>query len=196
MFLALGVFSSSAFFFKLGSEKSSEEINGESPEPEVFQRWKAVSFFKNQNPSLYEFKKNPNLIISVQKESLIFNPFKRKGPKGFFNETEKIKDMIFSSSSLRDRKVSIEKIESSGRQYLFYTRGSYKDFQKKLVFFEDWNFYSGNRSLSILVHNMSSYTQNELENVIDFVFYIIDSDSSLRIQDKKQFSEMVKKIIE
>ena len=55
----------------------------------------------------------------------------------FFKQVEEEKTITLSETSIRDRQVIFSIIEKFKETLLFYSKGTYLDFEKKQVFFEN-----------------------------------------------------------
>ena len=153
--------------------------------------WKSVSFFRNSNLDLYQFIKNPNILISIQREKGVSQI---SDLNHFFNQVEKEKTAILSRVSIRNRTVSSSKREKFKNTVLFHTKGTYVDFQKHQVFFEDWSFYHNKLSLYIVIHNTKIPTKQESQAIDAFIGDIINSEPSLTFKEKKGFPFLIAKI--
>lgn len=140
--------------------------------------WRPVPLFKNTNPTLYSFAGNRKFLISVQKEKAV--PVKRRSDlDNFFKQEEEKKAIILSKTSIRDKKVSVSKKVRIKETDLFYRKGTYIDFQKERVSFEDWSFYHNKVSLYILVHYTHSLTAKEVQSVRSFIAGVVKREASL-----------------
>jgi hypothetical protein len=145
--------------------------------------WQPVPLFKNTNPVLYSFAGNRKFLISVQKEKAV--PVKRRSNlDSFFKQEEEKKAITLSKTSIRDRKVSVSKKMRVQSIDFFYRKGTYLDFQKKRVSFEDWSFYHDKVSLYILVHYTHSLTAKEVQSVRSFITGVVRREASLSTGEK------------
>ncbi|MCY4512078.1 MAG: hypothetical protein OXB86_00145 [Bdellovibrionales bacterium] len=167
-------------------------ISGKNHFPKNF-LWKKVPFFKDSNPTLYYFTENPDIFISVQQEKAV--PAKQLiNPNLFFKQTEQEKAVTLSETSIKNRRVSFSIIEHFPGTYLFFSRGSYLDFKKTQVFFEEWNFYHDKLSLYILVHYTQTLTEKETQATHSFIYNLVNSIALLTDQEIKQFQALIDKI--
>ena len=153
--------------------------------------WQPVSLFKNTNPALYSFAGNKKFLISVQKEKAV--PVKRRSNvDNFFKQEEEKKAITLSKTSIRDRKVSVSKKMRIKETDLFYRKGTYLDFQKERVSFEDWSFYHNKVSLYILVHYTQALTAKEVQSVRSFIAGVVKREASLTTSETltKQIREL------
>ena len=158
------------------------------------QPWKHISLFKNSNPSLYQSIGNPNLLLSVQREKGV-SIKQIPDLKYFFKQIEQEKAITLSRTSIKDRKVLFSKIESvKQKAALFYAKGTYVDFQQKLVFFEDWLFYHDKRSVYIVVHSKQHLTEQQSQSVHSFIHNTIKSETVFTIEDKDQLLTLLKRV--
>ena len=156
-------------------------------------KWKTVIHFKQDGMSLYQSKETPDILISLRKgEGLAIKQI--SDLNGFFNKTEEIKQVSFLNSSIKNRKVSLSQIESSSHTVLFYTKGTYIDFQKKTVFFEDFSFYHNKLSLYIVIHNTQTSTTKETQTIYSFLESIILSETSLTNKEQEEFFSLIETI--
>ena len=157
------------------------------------EQWKDVSPFKDDKLSLYQWTENPHLLISVQKDKgLPINQI--PDLKAFFNKTEKEKLIAFSKTSIQNRTTAQSQIENTDNTALFWTNGTYLDFQKNTAHFEDLSFYHKKVSLHILIHSAQAFTKKETQAVYSFVDNVIQLSADLDIEEKKEFLSLTKKI--
>ena len=160
---------------------------------EPSQQWKEVSPFKNGKLSLYQWENNQNILISIRKakgQSIK----KISDLQAFFSKMEKRKLVTFSKTSIKDRKVSRSHVKNTNNTALLYTSGTYVDFQKQIVVFEDFSFYHDKMSLHILVHNTQQSTKEETHAIYSFLEDTILSENSLALKEQKDFLSLIEQI--
>ena len=155
--------------------------------------WKTVPFFKDSNPSLYHFTENPDIFISVQKEKAV-SAKQLTDPSFFFKQVEQEKAITLSETSIKNRKITLSVIEHFKGTYLFHSKGSYLDFKKTRVFFEEWNFYHDKLALYILVHYKQTLTEKETQAIYNFIYSLVKSISILTDQEIKSFQTLINAI--
>ena len=155
--------------------------------------WKPVSFFKT-SPTLYQFIENPGILIRTQKGKGI-SIQQVPDLHRFFNQEENKKTIILSKTSIKDRKVSFSRIESLKDIAVFYLKGTYIDFKKRKVFFEEWNFYHKEISLKyVIVHSAPVLTEKESQSVYNFIYNRVNSESSLTVEERASFHLLMERI--
>ena len=185
--------------FKAKSDKAERHLSQFESEPDPVQdnhdnpSWKNISPIKNSKISLYQWTGNPHLLISIKKDKGL-SIKKISDLNVFFEKREKEKLVILSKTSIQNRQVTQSQIEHSGHIALFYTKGTYLDFQKKTVLFEDVSLYHNKLSLHILIHNTQAFTPAEVEAVYSFLDNRIKSTDDLSAKEKKEFLFLTKKI--
>ncbi|MDE0092748.1 MAG: hypothetical protein OXN83_05645 [Oligoflexia bacterium] len=148
-------------------------------------KWKNVSLFQNSDITLYQLTENPNILISVKKGTGV-SIHQISNLNHFFNQVEEEKLIALAKTSIKNRQVSLSKIERINNTALFYTKGTYADFQQKTVFFEDFSCYHKETSLHILVHNIRPSTKSESQIIYSFINDVIHSEPSLASTEKKE----------
>ena len=155
--------------------------------------WKAVSLFNTDGLTLYQSKNNPNILISVQKEKGI-SMDQIQNKNRFLKQVEEEKLITLSTTSIKNRKVSSSRAKTASNTILLWTKGAYLDFQKKTVFFKDFNFYHNKATLHILIHNTQVSTKQETQTIYTFIDGVIHSETSLSKIDKKEFLSLMEQI--
>ena len=188
------------FFKKTNSNRApaSSAIESDSKQPNFLSfeekaLWKNVFPFNQDKLSLYQWENNQNILISIKKgkgQSIK----KISDFQVFFNQMEKRKLITFSKTSVKNRRVFQSKIKKTDNTALLYTSGTYLDFQKEIVFFEDLSFYHDKTSLHILVHNTQQSTPEEIQAIYSFLKDFILSEDSLNNKGKQEFLFLIKQI--
>ena len=117
---------------------------------------------------------------------------RRSNVDSFFKQEEEKKAITLSKTSIRDRKISVSKKVRIKETDLFYRKGTYLDFQKERVSFEDWSVYHDKVSLYILVHYTQALTAKEVQSVRSFIAGVVKKETSLTTDETltKQIREL------
>ena len=135
-----------------------------------FNDWRRIELpFMNPTNTLYEYKSNHQMLLSLQKE--MGKPIEqRKNIENFFKKTLEEKAALISSSRITDLEISSERIENKNEMSLFYIEGSYiSPVGNKKMYYKEWSFYTNEISIYILVSLDEPIKTKETQSIQTFI---------------------------
>ena len=138
---------------------------------EALSDWEKINFISTPTNTIYEFKDNPKILLSLQKEEGVLIE-ERKDIALFYKKTEEEKAILLSSSKIQNLETSFSRIKNEEEVSLFHLKGSYITFQDQKIYYEEYQFYTNDISIYVLIsldepikeaNNIESFIQKWVE---------------------------------